>query len=166
MTEKNFYVEKRSDEVLLGVDEPEISVNDEKRQITSPMIEKDGTYYISIGELSENIGYNYEWNMDKNQAVAVDTSETASIFPVSYDLRKKDRVGVIKNQGSPVPLLGICSIKCVRISIITGRIVRITSPDHMSMSNSFVVDTNDGGEYTMGMAYLLSWQGPKGFRKR
>ena len=59
-----------------------------------------GDCVITREELSENIGYNYEWNMDKNQAVAVDTSETASIFPVSYDLRKKDRVGVIKNQGS------------------------------------------------------------------
>lgn len=156
---KELLVEKRSDEVLLGVDEPEISVNDEKRQITSPMIEKDGTYYISIGELSENIGYNYEWNMDKNQAVAVDTSETASIFPVSYDLRKKDRVGVIKNQGSTGTCWAFAALSALESALLPEESLEF-SPDHMSMSNSFVVDTNDGGEYTMGMAYLLSWQGP------
>ena len=30
----------------------------------------------------------------------------------------------------------------------------------MSMSNSFNVNQYDGGEYTMGMAYLAAWQGP------
>ncbi len=38
------------------------------------------------------------------------------------------------------------------------------SPDHMSMSNSFVVDTKNGGEYTMAMAYLLSWSLKKTIR--
>lgn len=30
----------------------------------------------------------------------------------------------------------------------------------MSRKNSFHMDQNDGGEYTMSMAYLLAWQGP------
>lgn len=30
----------------------------------------------------------------------------------------------------------------------------------MSMSNSFHANQYDGGEYTMGMAYLAAWQGP------
>ena len=30
----------------------------------------------------------------------------------------------------------------------------------MSLRNSFQMDQNDGGDYTMSMAYLLSWQGP------
>ena len=34
------------------------------------------------------------------------------------------------------------------------------SVDHMTMRNSFNVTQNDGGEYTMGMAYLTAWQGP------
>ena len=34
------------------------------------------------------------------------------------------------------------------------------SEDHMSLRNSFQMDQNDGGDYTMSMAYLLSWQGP------
>ena len=28
------------------------------------------------------------------------------------------------------------------------------------MSNSFHANQYDGGEYTMGMAYLAAWQGP------
>lgn len=157
--EKELLVEKRNDEVLLGLDESEISVNNEKRQVTSPMIEKDGAYYISIGELAENIGYNFEWNMEKNQAVAVDTSEMASIFPVRYDLREKDRVGVIKNQKSTGTCWAFAALSALESALLPEESMEF-SPDHMSMSNSFQVDTNNGGEYTMGMAYLLSWQGP------
>lgn len=32
--------------------------------------------------------------------------------------------------------------------------------DHMSMHNSFLLGQDEGGEYTMSMAYLLAWQGP------
>ncbi len=156
---KELLVEKRNDKVLLGLDESEISVNDEQWQMTSPMIEVDGAYYISIGELAENIGYNFEWNMEKNQAIAVDTSETASIFPVSYDLREKDRVGVIKNQGSTGTCWAFAALSALESALLPEEALEF-SPDHMSMSNSFKVDTNDGGEYTMGVAYLVSWQGP------
>ena len=34
------------------------------------------------------------------------------------------------------------------------------SVDHMTLKNSFSQTQNDGGEYTMGMAYLTAWQGP------
>lgn len=34
------------------------------------------------------------------------------------------------------------------------------SVDHMTLKNSFAQAQNDGGEYTMGMAYLTAWQGP------
>lgn len=157
--DKNLLVEKRNDAVQLAVDNPEIYVNDETRNVTSPMIEQDGQYYVSIGEISENIGYNYEWNMEKNQAVAVDTSETTSIFPVSYDLRKKDRVGVIKNQGSTGTCWAFAALSAMESAMLPEESMQF-APDHMSMNNSFDVDTNAGGEYTMGMAYLVSWQGP------
>ncbi len=34
------------------------------------------------------------------------------------------------------------------------------SEDHMSLNNGFCIPQEEGGEYTMSMAYLLSWQGP------
>lgn len=32
--------------------------------------------------------------------------------------------------------------------------------DHMTLCNGFNMTQNDGGEYTMGMAYLAAWKGP------
>lgn len=152
-------VEKRNDIVRLGLEDTEILVNDEVRNVISPMIQRDGNYYVSIGEVSENIGYHYEWDAAKNQAVAVDALETASIFPVSYDLRQKGRVGAIKNQGRTGTCWAFAALSAMESALKPEETLQF-APDHMSMSNSFVVDTDEGGEYTMGMAYLLSWQGP------
>lgn len=152
-------VEKRSDELVFGLNNPEISVNSEARTVVSPMIEQNGSYYVSIGEVSKNIGYHYEWDMEKNQAVAVDNSEAASIFPASYDLREKKRIGNIKNQGNTGTCWAFAALSALESAMLPEEKVEF-SPDHMSRSNSFDVDYSSGGEYTMGMAYLVSWQGP------
>ena len=96
--EKELLIEKRNDTVSLELNQPEILVNKTARKIHSPMIRKDGRYYISLGEVAENIGYSFEWDIEKNQVSARDVSETASIFPARYDLREKKRVGAVKNQ--------------------------------------------------------------------
>ncbi len=156
---KKLLVEKRSDAVLLGLGDPEITVNDEKHKIASPMIRKKDAYFVSIGEVSRKIGYDYEWKIEKNRGSAVDLSEAASIVPASYDLRKKGRVGTVKNQGNSGTCWAFASLSALESSLLPKEELQL-SPDHMSMSNSFVVDEKAGGEYTMAMAYLLGWQGP------
>lgn len=157
--EKELLVEKRNNAVSFRLNDPEISVNDSVEKIASPMMKREGRYYVSIDEVSKNIGYNFEWNMEKNQAVAVDVSEGASIFPASYDLRKKGRVGTVKNQGNSGTCWAFAALSALESAMLPEENMQF-SPDHMSMENSFVVNTNEGGEYTMAMAYLLAWQGP------
>lgn len=156
---KELLVEKRNDSVLLGLNQPEISVNDEKKTLESPMIYRENQYYVSIGEVAENIGYNMEWDIEKNQASAVDTVEAVSVVPVSYDLRKRNRTGVIKNQGNTGTCWAFASLSALESDMLPEEAMQF-SPDHMSMSNSFRVDEAAGGEYTMAMAYLAAWQGP------
>ena len=156
---KNLLIEKRNDAVWLSLKKSEMKVNEKNQMLSSPMIEREGRYYVSIGEVSKNIGYDYNWDIEKNQAAAVDVLETASIFPISYDLRKRGRTGYVKNQGSTGTCWAFAALSALESSMMPEETVQL-SPDHMSMSNSFVVDTNNGGEYTMAMAYLLSWQGP------
>lgn len=158
-SDRELMVEKRSDVLLLGLEESQIYVNEEKRKIGSPMTERNGRYYVSIGEVSQNIGYHYTWNMEQNQAVAVDANETASIFPARYDLREKSRVGRIKNQGITGTCWAFASLSALESAMLPEEPAEL-SVDHMSLNPSFLADANDGGEYTMSMAYLLSWQGP------
>lgn len=152
-------VEKRTDEVLLTLNDTQMSVNQKPVEITTPMIERNGTYYVSLGEVSESLGYQFDWNMDKNRATAVDSAQTASVFPARYDLREKGRVGRIKDQKNTGTCWAFAALSAMESDLLPEESEEF-SPDHMTLSNSFDITEISGGEYTMGMAYLLSWQGP------
>lgn len=152
-------VEKRNDEVSLSLDQEEYSVNGNVVKTASAMKDIDGEYYVSIAEVSKGVGYSYEWNVEDNMAKATDVSESTSILPAKYDLREKGRVSVIKNQGATGTCWAFAALSALESELLPEENL-ILSPDHMSQANGFKMTQEDGGEYTMGMAYLLSWQGP------
>lgn len=80
-------------------------------------------------------------------------------LPSSYDYRKEGRAPQIGNQGSLGTCWAFASLTALESTLLPD--VRETfSVDHMTMHNNFLLSQDDGGEYTMSMAYLLAWQGP------
>lgn len=80
-------------------------------------------------------------------------------LPASYDYRTVGRAPQIGNQGSLGTCWAFASLTALESSLLPEQ--RVTfSVDHMSMHNSFLLNQDEGGEYTMSMAYLLAWQGP------
>lgn len=156
---KQLLLEKYADEVTLALDEPTISVNGESSEISSPMVEEDGTYYVSMESVSENLGFSYGWDVTENTATAVNTTEAATNLPYKYDLREKTRVSEVKDQGALGTCWAFASLTALESALMPEENY-VFSPDHMSMNNSFQSSQDDGGEYTMGMAYLTAWQGP------
>lgn len=145
-------------------DEEELLVEKHESSVTFSVIDKElkkhkEEYYVSVSELSDALAYDYTWDIEKNVATATDVSGVTSIYPSKYDLREKKRNTPVKNQGS----LGTCwasaSVGALETSLLPEESLRF-SVDHMTMRNSFQLTQNDGGEYTMGMAYLTAWQGP------
>ena len=80
-------------------------------------------------------------------------------LPSSYDYREHERAPKIGNQG----FLGTCwafaSLTALESTLLPKQ-KETFSVDHMSMHNHFLLGQDEGGEYTMSMAYLLSWEGP------
>lgn len=144
--EEKLVVEKHDESAEFTVEEEEIQK------------EKDG-YYIPAASLSKSLTYDYHWDIEKNTAMAVDVSGAASIYPGRYDLRERRRAATVKNQGS----LGTCwasaAVSALESALLPEESQQF-SVDHMTLRNSFHQTQQDGGEYTMGMAYLLAWQGP------
>lgn len=80
-------------------------------------------------------------------------------LPDAYDYRKAGRAPQIGNQGSLGTCWAFASLTALESSLLPAEKTTF-AVDHMSMHNSFLLGQDDGGEYTMSMAYLLAWQGP------
>lgn len=157
--EEELLVEKHSSEVLLPLDSHTAEVNGEEAEIVSPFTKDEDGYYVSLNDLSNYLDYSYTWNMQENQASAIDTSDSATTIPTRYDLREKNRVAQVRDQGSYGTCWAFAALGALESSLLPEEDVQY-SADHMTLNNGFNLTQHDGGEYTMGMAYLAAWKGP------
>lgn len=152
-------VEKHSSEIMFPLDSYLASVNGKSKEIVSPFTKIDDSYYVSLNDLSNYLGYSYTWNIQENIASAIDTSDATSMIPTKYDLREKKRVAAVRNQGSYGTCWAFAALGALESSLLPEEEQRY-SVDHMTLNNGFNLSQEDGGEYTMGMAYLAAWKGP------
>ena len=152
-------VEKHNLTALLTLNEKVALSSGEEFPIVSPLVEIQEDYYVSINDLSQMLGYSCSFDIETNTIVAADTSENINGLPASYDLRDRYRISQIKNQGKYGTCWAFAALSAMESALLPEE-AYVFSVDHMSMSNSFNITQNDGGEYTMGMAYLAAWQGP------
>lgn len=152
-------VEKHNLNAILTVDKHEAISTGESFMVSSPLVEIEGAYYVSLTDLSEMLGYKCSFSFADNTFTTADTSENVSALPASYDLRDRYRISAIRNQGKYGTCWAFGALTAMESALLPEASFKF-SVDHMSMSNSFNVTQYDGGEYTMGMAYLAAWQGP------
>lgn len=153
-------VEKHNYAALFSLNVDTATIGDgEEVPIVSPFTRVGEEYYVSLNDLSELLGYGCTFDIVNNTLTTADTSENTTIFPASYDLRSKGRISEIRNQGSYGTCWAFAATSALESALLPEQ-KELFSVDHMTMSNSFNVNQYDGGEYTMGMAYLAGWQGP------
>ena len=80
-------------------------------------------------------------------------------LPARFDLRTMGRLIAVPDQGSFSTCWAFAALTAVTTSM-PDEMVTGLSADHMSIRNSFGLGQDDGGDYAMSSAYLLSWQGP------
>ena len=152
-------VEKHSNEAELELDSIDATSNGKPVSIVSPFTSIDDKFFVSLNDLSDLLGYTCSFDINTNTIATSDDSDGLTLYPTSYDLRKKGRISQIRNQGSYGTCWAFAAISAMESAMLPERPM-LFSVDHMTMSNSFNVNQYDGGEYTMGMAYLAAWQGP------
>lgn len=84
---------------------------------------------------------------------------TSGTLPEFYDGRNEGRVPDVKNQGNLGTCWAFASLQALEASLLPGESLDL-SEDHMSIGNGFSIPQEEGGEFTMSLAYLLSWKGP------
>lgn len=126
--------------------------------LTDGFLQQEEQIYVSFDVLKENFGFQWEWKPEEF-LIAVSSSETEPALPERYDYRQRGRAPQVKNQGNLGTCWAFASMMALESSLLPERQMSF-SEDHMSLRNSFQLSQNDGGDYTMSMAYLLAWQGP------
>ena len=152
-------VEKHNLSALLTLEEHEAISTGESVFVSSPLIQINDAYYVSLTDLSKMLGYNCSFSYEENTLMTADSSENPTALPASYDLRSRYRISSIRNQGRYGTCWAFGALTAMESALLPEDSYTF-SVDHMSMSNSFKMTQYDGGEYTMGMAYLAAWQGP------
>ena len=152
-------VEKHNLSATLLLDNTAAVSAGENVTVTSPLTCVNGEYYASLNDLSYLLGYTYSFDFQTNTLTASDLAENVKSLPTSYDLRDKGRVSTIRNQGAYGTCWAFGALSAMESALLPEDFY-LFSVDHMSMNNSFKMTQYDGGEYTMGMAYLAAWQGP------
>ena len=151
-------VEKHSKSVSIKLGEETADTGDGQVAIVSGLMRIEEELYVSLNDLAGLLDYSYTFDIAENVVTAADTDDSA-VIPTRFDMREKGRVSKVRNQGSYGTCWAFAATSALESSLYPEE-ENLFSVDHMSMSNSYNVNQYDGGEYTIGMAYLAAWQGP------
>lgn len=152
-------LEKHSSKLVFGLEERTVDVNGEAMPVLTPVVNNNNDLYISLNDISNYMNYSYSWNVEENIAQATDAAGNTSIFPTKYDLRENARVSGIRNQGNNGTCWAFAALSAMESTLLPEEKWQF-AVDHMTIANAFNLTQKEGGDYTMGMAYLASWQGP------
>lgn len=85
--------------------------------------------------------------------------ESENPLPGRYDAREEKRTAPVEDQRELGTCWAFSSLTALENAMLPQEVWDF-SEDHMSHNPHFILGQENGGEYTMSMAYLLSWRGP------
>ncbi len=152
-------IEKYNSRIVLSAGQKTMMCDDESKELLSKVLMRNNHVYVPAQVVEDGLSYAYSWDVSSNTAAFANMRPDEKIFPYSYDYRAEGRVPEIKNQST----FGTCWAFAALMALETTLKPEVNidfSEDHMSINNNFSMSQNDGGEYTMAIAYLASWTGP------
>lgn len=161
----NFYnsnhliLEKYNSRIVLSAGQKTMMCDNESKELSSKVLMRNNHIYVPAQAVEEGLSYIYTWDVNTNTAAFANTRPDEKVFPYSYDYRAEGKMPEIKNQSTFGTCWAFASLMALETSLMPEKNIDF-SEDHMSINNNFSMTQNDGGEYTMAIAYLASWMGP------
>lgn len=152
-------VEKGNTVLTMSVDNDRFSINGAQFKMAAAPAKKDETLYVPLSSIIKGFGYTYTWDVSYNRAVLINDDPSVRTLPYYYSYIDKQRNSVIKDQSVFSTCWATAALTALETTLRPEQNVEF-SVDHMTLNNSFKTSLYDGGEYTMALAYLTSWQGP------
>ena len=157
--EEKLVIEKNKVELILYAGSDVMEKNGAEILLPAPAVVEDGTFYLPVEAVAEGLGYTYEWKNQDYTAVLTDNASVLSEIPHIYDYREKGRMPAVQDQGTLGTCWAFASLTALESALLPEERLDF-SEDHMTLHHGFSTGQNDGGDYTMSMAYLTAWQGP------
>lgn len=154
----NILIEKGSNSISLYTNSAAANINGQLVELKDKVQIVSDKLYVPLGDIAQYINYDFVMNY-KTASAAMSRIAAEVELPKHYDMRELGRVTPVRDQGLYGTCWAFASLAALETTL-TPQENLVFSPDHMSLCNSFSLGQNEGGEYTMVIAYMASWQGP------
>ena len=154
----NILIEKGSNSISLYTNSAAANINGQLVELKDKVQIVSDKLYVPLGDIAQYINYDFVMNY-KTASASMARIAAEVELPKHYDMRELERVTPVRDQGLYGTCWAFASLAALETTL-TPQENLVFSPDHMSLCNSFSLGQNEGGEYTMAIAYMASWQGP------
>lgn len=133
-------------------------VNEKVMKLGDEVVALENEIYVPIDYISEYLGYSFDYALSKG-SLALNPLSDSYVLPIKYDMRDLEAVTPVRDQGKYGTCWAFASLAAMESTLMPLEEYSF-SPDHMSLGNDFHLTVDEGGEFTMAIAYLASWKGP------
>lgn len=147
--------------IEMRVDSGNARVNDsEQIELGAKLtLSDEGKLFVPVDEIAKYLGIRVDYYVASNWIDMAILDNNADKLPEAYDMRDYGRVTAVRDQGKYGTCWAFSSLGALETTLMPME-EQTFSVDHMSLSNSYSLDQNTGGEHSMSIAYLSAWQGP------
>lgn len=111
------------------------------------------------GEAPDSTGQFLQESLEASVSGTENGEEQNIVLPERFDLRESVSICRVPDQGNFATCWAFASLTALETTM-PPRLRTGLSADHMSLRNSSGLGQDEGGDFSMSMAYLLAWQGP------
>ncbi len=153
-------IERGNTKILLKEDSTKAQIDGQTVEIETPYQydKSEQQLYLPVERLMSSMGYSVEISYVDN-TVNLKEVVASNPLPARYDMREKNRVTPVRDQGKYGTCWAFASLGALETTLMPYE-ENVYSTDHMALNNSYRLALSAGGEHTMSIAYLAAWQGP------